>query len=298
MESDAQTSEVTQQEGPTQEELVDVHEASDEDLKAYLEREAALDSESEEQQPQAEPQQEQKQEAEQPKETPVAEPPKPQTDYQAIQKQLEGLELHTRRRVSEFGEVKKQLRQFIDNASQGLDEKFLESPTQALAQARQIEAAQQKLQETEAEEQSLINAHQAQVLLHHHLGADGVDLDAIGESLASDGLPQEFIQSFKANPYQAALPETLVQLGKRAAAEKKVKQMEAALAQLVPYTQKLLDERKNLPQNVLGKVQSALKQSPQVTGSAAGTGQVSGTRAVDPTQMTDEEIAEFLKNNR
>lgn len=285
----------TTQEGTSQE-FVELHEASDDDIEAFLNA-PELEDEALVEQPQADPEAGTEQESD-----PLPEQPnKPEAqvsreDYEALRKRVEGQELLLKRRTSDLAEVKKQLREFITQNTQNLDEQWLESPTQAYAKARQVEMAQQKLQEAEAEEEALTNAHQAQVLLAHHVGQDNLDMEAIAQSLAEDGMPQEFVQTFVRNPYQAALPETLIQLAKRASAEKKVRAMEQALQQLVPYTKQLLEERKALPQNVLKNVSSALRQSPQVTGSAGGTGQVGGNRAVDPSLMSDSELEEFLKD--
>jgi hypothetical protein len=291
--SDVTTAEDTQQ--GTSPEYVDLPDATDEDISAFLENAGREESVATVAPQQTDPAQHQTK-AEPPKEEPeVEQETVSKQDFEAMKRKLEGQELLIKRRTSEIGEIKRQLQQFIQNTAQSLDEKFYESPTQALQQARQLEMAQQKLQEAEAEEQSLTNAHQAQVLLAHHVGGD-IDIEAIGESLRSDGMPPEFVEQFQRNPYQAALPETLIQLAKRASAEKQVRQMQEALQQLVPYTQKLLEERKQLPQHVLKNVSSALRQAPQVTGSAGGTGQLGGNRAVDPSLMSDAELAEFLKS--
>lgn len=300
MESEVTTQSEDTQAG-TNSEYVELHQASDEELAAYLAASQSEGEESEDPQQQESPaKEEQKQEQEPPKQEEKA-PEAPQQfvskeAFDRVAKQLDNLELLTKRRTSEIGELKRQFREFIDTKSQNLDEKFLESPTQALAQARQVEMAQQKLQELEAEEQGLINQHQAQVLLAHHVGPEGIDLEAVGEVLAADGMPQEFIQTFVANPYQAALPETLIQLAKRASLQRQVKQMEEALSQLVPYTKKLLEERQKAPQDVLKNVQTALRQTPQVTGSAGGTGQIS-KKSVDFSKMSDAELEGFLESN-
>lgn len=286
------------QEGTSQE-FVELPEASNEDIDAFLEN--ALKAESEAlnvEQPQADPGDTKEIKSDPPKEEPVKKEDLEKffkEQLQALTKKVDGQELLLKRRTSDLAEVKKQLREFIEQNTQNLDEQWLESPTQAYARARQVEMAQQKLQETEAEEQALTNAHQAQVLLEHHVGKDNLDMEAIAQSLAEDGMPQEFVKTFMTNPYQAALPETLIQLAKRASAEKKVREMEQALSQIVPYTKQLLEERKQLPQNVLKNVSSALRQAPQVTGSAGGTGQAAKGRAVDPSLMSDSELEEFLK---
>jgi hypothetical protein len=291
--SDVTTAEDTQE--GTSPEYVDLPDATDEDISAFLENSERSDSVAPVGPQQTDPAQQQTKAEPSQEEPEVEQELVSKQDFEAMKRKLEGQELLIKRRTSEIGEIKRQLQQFIQNTAQNLDEKFYESPTQALQQARQLEMAQQKLQEAEAEEQSLTNAHQAQVLLAHHVGGD-IDIEAIGESLRSDGMPDEFVQQFQRNPYQSALPETLIQLAKRASAEKQVRQMQEALQQLVPYTQKLLEERKQLPQHVLKNVSSALRQAPQVTGSAGGTGQLGGNRAVDPSLMSDAELAEFLKS--
>ena len=288
---DVTTAEDTQ--AGTSPEYVELPDATDEDISVFLENSERMESEPQVAQPQADPAQ-QKTEAKQPEEEPEVEQAQSKQDPEALREQLKQQELFIKRRNSEIGELRKQLKAAQEKLQTTLDEKFYESPTQALMQARQIEMAQQKINELDAEEQALTNQHQAQVLLAHHVGGE-VDIEAIGESLVADGMPQEFVEQFKRNPYQSALPETLIQLAKRASAERKVRQMEEALHQLVPYTQKLLEERKQLPQHVLKNVSSALRQAPQVTGSAGGTGQYGGNRAIDPSMMSDAELMEFLK---
>lgn len=286
------------QEGASQE-FVELPDATNEDIDAFLE--SALKSEFE--QPQVEQSQADPGENKEIKHDPPKSEPVTREDLEKffkeqlspITKKVDGQELLLKRRTSDLAEVKKQLREFIQQNTQNLDEQWLESPTQAYARARQVEMAQQKLQEAEAEEQALTNAHQAQVLLEHHIGKENLDMEAIAQSLTEDGMPEEFVKTFVTNPYQAALPETLIQLAKRASAEKKVREMEQELNQIVPYTKQLLEERKQLPQNVLKNVSSALRQAPQVTGSAGGTGQAAKGRAVDPSLMTDSELEEFLK---
>lgn len=278
----------------TSSEYVELPDATDEDIDAFLanadmyEPGAQVAQQAENPQPQTE----------QRVEPPPVEEKKPtvvtQEAFDAMKKQLDGLELYTKRRTSELGELKRQFREFVNQAQASLDEQFLESPTQGYATARKIEMAQQKLQEIEQEEQSLTNSHQAQVLLSHHVGPEGLDIEAVTQSLVDDGMPEGFIQQFAKNPYQAALPETLIQLAKRAKAEKKAREYEAALSEIVPYVQQLLEERKRVPQDVLKNVQSALRQSPQVTASAGGTGQV-GSRSVDTAMMSDAELEALLK---
>jgi hypothetical protein len=284
----------TTQEGTSQE-FVELHEATDEDIEAFLNADDTTE-EAPVEQPQADPEAKTEQKSDPlPEEQQKLQAQVSREDYEALRKRVEGQELLLKRRTSDLAEVKRQLREFITHNTQNLDEQWLESPTQAYAKARQVEMAQQKLQEAEAEEEALTNAHQAQVLLEHHVGQDNLDLEAIAQSLAEDGMPEQFVQSFVRNPYQAALPETLIQLAKRASAEKKVRAMEQALQQLVPYTKQLLEERKALPQNVLKNVSSALRQSPQVTAAAGVSGQASGNLTVDPSLMSDSELEEFLK---
>ena len=290
-----ETGDVTEStEQGTSSEYVELPDATDEDIQAFLEGAEYREQQLEDGLPD-EPQQQTEQKDEQLDDELDVPPQVQQKDIEAIRRQLEGLELLNKRRTSELAEVKRQLKDFRDKVSQNLDERWLESPTQAFAQARQAEMAQAKIQEIEAEEAALTNAHQAQVLLAHHVGTDGIDVEAIAEALQSDGMPSEFIQQFLGNPYKAALPETLIQLAKRAKAERRIKEYEGALSHVMPYMQRLIEERKRLPSDVLRNVQSALRSSPQVTGSAGGTGQM-GNRPVEFASMSDQELQEFLKS--
>lgn len=287
------------QSGPTQE-YVEIPDATDDDLEQFIETSQELElnpPQQEEPQAPVEPKQEQQQKQVElaPEQQQLLQQLASKQEMDAVRKQLDGLELLNKRRTSELAELKNQLRSFISSKSQGLDEKFLESPTQAYAQMREVEMAQQKLVQAEAEEQAITNAHQAQVLLAHHIGKDGLDLEAITETLQADGMPPEFIQAFMSNPYQAALPETLIQLAHRANDRKRLRSLEQAIGQLVPYTERLLAERKQIPNDVLKNVSSALRQGAQVTGSAGGTGQVGSGRPVDFAKMSDRELEEFLK---
>jgi hypothetical protein len=290
-----QTGEVTQAEGA--QEYVELHEADDSDIQAFLDNAEKQEFAPQEAQQPSEPAKEQQQKQVEP---PPEQQPDPKEavsrkEMEAMRKQLEGLELLNKRRTSEFAEFKKQLRSYIENNSKGLDEKFLESPSEGYAQMRRLEEAQQKLMQVEAEEQAVTNATQAQMLLAHHVGTDGLDFEAIAETLQADNMPQDFVQAFMANPYQAALPETLIQLAKRSQDRKKLRMLEQALSEIVPFAEQLIAERKKLPNDVLKNVSSALRQGPQVTGSAGGTGQIGSNRSVEPSMMSDKELEEFLK---
>lgn len=286
------TTESTQDTGTDSTEYVELHEADDADLDAFLANADKADGEAA---PVEQPQQQEPEKQE-------AEPQKPAEDptaqlaakVEAMQKQLQGQELLIKRRTSEIASLKQQLAPFLQVTQAQLDELYLDSPSKAMNLQLAKTQAETKMAELSAEEQQLLNVSQAQALLAQHAGPDGFDVQSVAESLMADGLPQEYIQQFVANPYGAALPETLIQLAKRAQAEKKVREQEQALAQLYYYMQRLLEEQSQAPNRVLANIQSAMKSGPSITAAAGGVGGVRGVNTDDISQLSDAELNELL----
>ena len=92
------------------------------------------------------------------------------------------------------------------------------------------------------------------------------------------------------------LPETALQLAKRGAAEKKARELESYLYQVMPLLQNLMQQQKQTPNDVAKNIANTLRQTPSITASSGGTGQPSKKGAADPTLMSDAELEEFLRN--
>lgn len=281
----------TQNTGNDSQEYVELHEASDDDLTAFLENADKADVEAApvEESKAAEPETE---EAEQPKaDDPTA---ALAAKVEQMQKQLQGQELLIKRRTSEIADLKQRLAPYLNIKKEQLDELYLDSPSKAMELQLAKQQAETKFQELSQEEQQLQNQAQAQALLAQHAGPDGFDVETIAQALLSDGLPQEYVQAFVQNPYAAALPETLIQLAKRGQAEKQAKQYQAVATELAYYLQKMMEEANQAPNKVLANIQNAMKAGPQVTASSGGRGGVRGPSTDDLSSLSDAELNELL----
>lgn len=280
------------QSGETQE-YVDTHEAADEDLEAFLANATEEDpTEAPEEVAAPEPEQKEKPELPEPQKDPAA---VSREEFEKLAKQLQGQELLIKRRTSEIGELKKHVAQFKFEKEQLVDEQWQVDPKQAYKTQQQIDQAANALTNLQAEEETIVTASQTQQLLATHIGPE-VDFVSMVESLRSDGMPEEYIQQFINNPYTSMLPETALQLAKRGSAEKKARELESYLYQVVPLLQNLMQQQKQTPNDVAKNIANTLRQSPSITASSGGTGQSSKPRTADPTLMSDVELEEFLRN--
>lgn len=280
-------------------EYVGIEDASDADLDAFLAN-AGKDEQLVEADPQPTPEP-----AQTGAEQPSDETTKPVTraDFDKLAKQLEGLELLNKRRTSDIGETKRRvgeidtaiqkLASFIQQNSEGLDDLHLEKPREAVERQLQVIQAKKDLANLAQARMAEESQAQARALLEQH-APNGFDAQFIAQMLMEeDQLPEEFVRAFAAAPERAALPETLIQMAKRAEAVKENRQLKQSLAQLYHYAKQLIDEKQAAPQKVLSNIQSAMRSGPSVTGGGGGVGGVTG-RSLDVTTMSDAELQELL----
>ena len=280
----------TQDSGNDSTEYVELNEASDADLDAFLENAEEADGEKK---PvvQAQPTEPVKEEGE-----PQQEPEKPidvQAQLQAMQKQLQGQELLLKRRTSEIAAVKQQLAQFARVRRDGLEELHLENPTAAIEQLMEAKRAEEAIAQLSQEESELEKQSQAQVLLARYAGPSGFDVDAMAQVLESDDLPADYIQRFRSNPLTGALPETLIQLAKRAEDRKARQVAETQAAQLYHYLQRMMAEQQKAPEAMLRNIQQAMQGGPSIT-AASGTGGQRGFNPADIHSLSDAELEGLL----
>jgi len=215
--------------------------------------------------------------------------------HQAILQQLKQQELFIQRRNNEIGQLRQQLREANAKLQERLDERFMESPSAAMRDQAQIQQNEQRLQGLESEEQQIHRVHNAQKVFFSHIKPEDAGLDEMAQCLVDDGVPQDFVIAFKQNPWTTAAPETLVHLARRARAEK-------VLAQVVVYAKQLKAENEKLkgqPQQMLNKVQQALRTTPQVSAATGGSAaEASPEMPTDLTEWTSEQIDEFLKRSK
>lgn len=309
--------------GTTQQEdadLVSIYEASDEDLDAYLKdnAEEGLESDGEpegnEETISEEPATTAQTSApERPKEDPkpgdkqpqeAAKQPTPEereAHLQAViaeqKRRIEQTELWAKRRSTELGETRKQLREANARLNQGLEDRLVESPAQALDDHATIRENEKAIQAIDQEEATIQHALRAQKVVAHFIKPEEMpSFDEMAGALQADGVDEEYVNTFKSNPYLSMYPETLVHLAKRTAVEKALRQVVGFTRQVLAENEKLKGEVKSRPNAVLKNVEAALRKSPAMTGASGGSAETDGIPSADPSQWSDAQLDEFLAN--
>lgn len=298
-ESGTNTQDSGQTEQPVQEQKTSrVEEASDAELDAFL---ASFDEEApaEEAQPEGrkqeaepEPEGQDREEQEQPQEEVVEQPDSVSRDeFDAVVKQLQGQELLLQRRTSAIAELERKLSSEIQQLRAGLNDKFLENPSQALDDKAAIDEKLRTLQEVKARQNAELAQHQTQKLVAQYIKPGEVNVEDMVQSLREDGIAEDHIQRFQRNPWAAGSPEAVLQLAKRAKAERLLRQIAPVFKQMLGA----LQQQNEKPQEVLKRVQEATKKAPGSVNASFGGASVRKPRAVNPHAMSDEELNELIE---
>lgn len=202
---------------------------------------------------------------------------------------------YVQRRSSEIGELRKQLRVAQAQLAEGLNEKFIESPNDAMDAKLQIRANQQILERLDEEESALGARTENFKLVSTHIQPDEFDVTAMAESLARDGIDKEHVSEFMKDPFSFTDGTTLIQLAKRTYAENIARKLWAHVQELQGYVQSLRGQ----PAKVLENIQHATAQKP-MTAASGGSRQQSKANVdnLDVSRLSDAEIDEFLKRAR
>ena len=293
------------QETSSGEDFVAIPEATDEELETFIKSDLSLsedDDDSDEDEtedatpaPAGPDATKPKQEAAPADETPAKDTEALDTaEREKLVQRIKQQEAYIQRRNQEVGELRKQLKTRNEHLEQDLDDKFIENPREAMKAEAEIAKNKDAIDKLEAEQGRLSELHDAQVAVASHLRPDEANLDGMVECLKADGVDPAYIQEFRANPYGVARPETIIQLGKR-------QKSELLLRQVVGYTKKLLAENQQLKKKsgqVVDKIQSALKEPPQVTARSGGGSNTSKMPAIDSiSSWSEEEINAHLQSN-
>lgn len=209
---------------------------------------------------------------------------------QALEKQT----LFAQRRSSEIGELRAQLRDINAKLSQGLNESFIEDPEAAIDRKLQIKSNEQAIKQLEAEDIAIQHKHRAFQTVAAYVQPQEFDVDAMADALIRDGLPAEQVQAIKRDPFSFADGPTLVQMAKRAHAEK-------ALLQVVAYARQLEATNKELmskPGQVLKGIETAARGRPMTAASGGSTANTKMSSMTDVSRMSDAEIDAFLRQSR
>lgn len=195
-------------------------------------------------------------------------------------------------RSAEVGRLRTQLLEQNQKIAQLLEEKFQESPAEALKLSQVQQKNEQEIERLAREEAMVTQAVKAQEVMLKTLTPDEADLEAMALLLKNDGVPAQALDRFKTNPYAATSIDALVQLGKRAGLAKQH-------ARLLQIAKDLYTENQQLkakPKAVLSKVDKALKQQPSLNGTN-GTS-VKRPRKIstaDIEKLSDEELDSMLE---
>lgn len=197
---------------------------------------------------------------------------------------------------SKLAETKRQLAEARARLSTGLEDRWRDEPVQAHKDQAQIQEIDNQITALDGQEERATKIVEAQTFFLRHVDTDKVSLDDVAEVLRADGIGEQYVAQFKANPFEWTTPEALVQFGKRAMDKKAFVEADKDRRVLAKHVLRLNDElakAKARPGQVITQVQKHLNASPSVT---AANGSSSPRKPVDldPTRMTTQELDRAL----
>lgn len=221
---------------------------------------------------------------------------KRQLDEKELFIQRQGNELGKLR--SEYANTRTQLSALRAQLANGLEERFSENPLQASNDRDRIREIDQAVATLDQNESRADNIVKAQTFFLKHVDTNQVSPDDIAELLRNvDGLPENAVAQFKANPWEWAPPEALVQMGKRAMEMKNAVQADAdrrLLAKHVLAQNAEIERLKGRPAQLVNTLQRNINQPPPVT--SASTVSARSSMELDPTRMSRKELDDALKH--
>lgn len=285
----------------TQPEMVPIPDASDADLDAFLEM--ARNQEEPEEQEQTE-----KADAKPEPEQPAQKEPESNPDevrltkaqYEELVKKIEKQkqdnnqkELFIKRQANELGALRKQLKERNETLARGLEEKHELSPREAVRTELEIRDNERKIQEIDQREAELHTDLEASRIFTSNVNFEEASLDDMAAALVEDGFSPDDVQAFKANPTRFAAPETLINLHRRARAEK-------AVRFVVNFAKGLWEENKKLkakPDEVLEKAERELRKGPSVTGAngRATSSRRGAVNIADVSKLSDGDLDALIE---
>lgn len=292
------TQDVTKETKP-EENLVEIPDATDEDIEAFLESQSedgsVPDEEAAEESAPAAP--EPAKEPEKPKPEPKPSVEDVRARAISLVKQVEGQELLVQRQLSKLGEIRKEIEADVAALEKDLDDLYLTNPREAARRERKAEEAKDALKQIDADSEAIERTAEAQRIVAKHIKPEELFLDDMAMALAEDGVPPQEARAFVENPYKhGADGKFLVQLQRRARAER-------ALRVLVPAFEELKAERDALKAKVNGaagdvlkKIEEETNRPPKLNGkTSAATAKKPKISETDIPNLSDEELSELLR---
>lgn len=220
-----------------------------------------------------------------------------------LKEQGDQKELFIQRRGTELGALRQQLaaretelktlRQQLEN---GLEDQSRENPLQAMKDQKKIEQIDSELEGLNKTGSRAQNIVEAQTFYLRNVDTEKVSFDDIAEMLKSDGVDEQYVAAFKANPWEWTTPEALVQMGKRTEERRLYIEADDNRRVLAKYVMHLKAENEKLrgkPRQVLAQVQKHLNKPQAMT--AAQSASPKTVRDLDPTKMSTQELDLALK---
>lgn len=195
------------------------------------------------------------------------------------------------RRNTEFGDVRKQLQQRNEQLKSVLREKGYDDPDIARQLNKAIDQTEAELENVTQEEALQTFRARNEQFISQHVKSDEVEFPELVDCLKRDGASSQYIEKFVQDPFGIATGPELLQLQRRARAEK-------ALRIIFPEFQKLTEKLKKLekkPDDVLRKIERASREIPRQTAKARGVQHKPSRTIPKPELATDEELERLLQ---
>lgn len=268
---------------------LDIHSASIEELQKRIESAKEEPQEEEAESPEATSSEDQNEAGSEdtearPGEAPAEQPakqdakkPEETSDPATLKKQVRDKELMLQRQAWQIGQLRK-AKEALEAKAAELSKKIEapETPEDLVDHKLELRDTQQQLRGVDVEESRARSRAVVESLIEPEEGLP----DAMLECLKADGLGDDYVAAFNADPYGVASAGEIVQLAQRA--KERIRSM-----QLYGMVQQLLKEREDLqkkPEALLDKVSRSLQGGPPVAASNGRTSQRSG--GIDTPQLT------------
>lgn len=204
------------------------------------------------------------------------------------------------RRSTEIGELRRQLKEAKAQLQSNLDERFHESPSEAMEDVDKLKTIDSHLQALDKEEAQERHVATAQSVVAKNIDLSSVDMNEVIETLVSDGInDKEFLEEFAKNPWGLSHGETLVQLFKRTQERKEGVKAKEVISKLLPLAKQLFEENKKLkskPEQILKNLSKNIKSSASINGSTGNAASKKSFADIDVTKLKDDELDELLKS--
>lgn len=297
----------TNTEGSTPQEYVEIPDASYEDLVSFLDDQAKTEFATQEEnvdngeesapsnEQSAEKESEQSEETNQPEQSAESsEKIKSLEEQLKIEKERhEQQEKFLKRRSTEIGQLRAQIKELQAKLVNDIEEQKDVSPFEALKLQQQLDRVNEEDVKAQNEEREIAHRLVGQKVFETHANKELVNIKTLRQVLESDGLSGEFLNKFEADPYVQMMPETMIQLVKRAEEREKFKSKERELLAQIDELKKKGVELAKRPEDVLNKLQEASRSNGTMKNKSGGS--IPSTKTIDFSTASDKELEEYLK---